>query len=194
MSTRSNNPIEHPRPMIVSTRSSTADAWRRSKGVGRSCWRIDLAIFLDQISRRCPELRGSRWSRAIFDFGKSGRLDSIGPTWPSCRRRVGRAIGTIPSEDAWTVVPDLAVEVVSPTNSADRGRGEDGRISLERRASGWSGWSTRSRRGSTSTTGSPTVRVVSGGRGCSKAATVLPGFQLPLDDRCSRPTPGLTLA
>ena len=45
--------------------------------------------------------------------------DSADPIWRSCRSNAGREAGACPAQAAWEVVPNLAIEVVSPTNFAN---------------------------------------------------------------------------
>ncbi len=113
-----------------------------------------------------PDLPQRRPDVAFVSFQK----------WPKGRR--------IPSDQAWNVVPDLAVEVVSPTNSANEVEGRSS--SIFGPASGWSGSSIPRRPGSTSTTG---LRRSWSSRETvnSAVATSCPDFDCPCRP-CSRPS------
>ena len=59
------------------------------------------------------------WSSRRCSGSTARASSSAAPTWPSCPRRGGRSTGSCPGAEAWDIVPDLAVEVVSESNSAN---------------------------------------------------------------------------
>jgi Uma2 family endonuclease len=147
----------------------------KSMGIRQILLANRLAIFINQMAF-APRL-GIAVIEALFDLGIPGAPEyrphmafvSEG-RWPRDR--------SVPSTNAWAVVPDLAVEVVSPSNTADE---VQAKVDIYLKAGVRLVWVVYLKSACVHVhDGSSTIRIVRPG-GELEGEAILPGFRLPLE-------------
>ena len=106
----------------ISLRSLTVVSWRRHRSAH---WKSSLPQACCAGSHRSWMKHTSVVSsRKCSSFSMIRRSSSVAPTSPSSRPSGGPSASASPRTEAWDVIPDLAVEVISQSNSADEVAGK----------------------------------------------------------------------
>ena len=112
---------------------------RRDQGEERGSSGKRDRVVADGIPRHVRPYQhrlGKVFSRNDFPYRSIARIFSDARTWHLFLTRNGPSNRRPPKVSVWDLVPDLAVEVVSPTNSAVRSAKENTRVLRGRREQG----------------------------------------------------------
>ena len=116
-------------------------------------------------------------SRKCSFFSRNRRSSSVVPTLPSSRPRRWPIGKRVPRTESWDVIPDLAVEVISQSNSADE---VAGKIEEYLRAGTRQVWVVYPATSKVQVYDSPTqVKILQVGDDL-QGDPLIPGFRLPL--------------